>query len=90
MYTCEGQKWDLEYEVRKRDWEVLPTTTTTTTHTETKKTLKPQNRHIQIDHIKKEPKSDSENLKTKKTWTFLFCVQCVCGVSLNLSVMIFE
>lgn len=30
MYTCEGQKWDLEYEVRKRDWEVLPTTTKTT------------------------------------------------------------
>lgn len=24
MYTCEGQKWDLEHEVRKRDWEVLP------------------------------------------------------------------
>lgn len=24
MYVCEGQKWDLEYEVRKRDWEVLP------------------------------------------------------------------
>lgn len=23
MYLCEGQKWDLEYEVRKRDWEVL-------------------------------------------------------------------
>uniref|UniRef100_A0A1Q3FVE5 Troponin I n=1 Tax=Culex tarsalis TaxID=7177 RepID=A0A1Q3FVE5_CULTA len=22
MYTCEGQKWDLEYEVRKRDWEI--------------------------------------------------------------------
>lgn len=22
VYTCEGQKWDLEYEVRKRDWEV--------------------------------------------------------------------
>lgn len=24
MYLCEGQKWDLEHEVRKRDWEVLP------------------------------------------------------------------
>ena len=24
MYTCESQKWDLELEVRKRDWEVLP------------------------------------------------------------------
>lgn len=23
MYLCEGQKWDLEFEVRKRDWEVL-------------------------------------------------------------------
>lgn len=23
MYICEGQKWDLEYEVRKKDWEVL-------------------------------------------------------------------
>lgn len=23
MYLCEGQKWDLEHEVRKRDWEVL-------------------------------------------------------------------
>ncbi|KAL5276817.1 TNNI1 family protein [Megaselia abdita] len=23
MYLCEGQKWDLEYEVRKKDWEVL-------------------------------------------------------------------
>lgn len=23
MYVCEGQKWDLEHEVRKRDWEVL-------------------------------------------------------------------
>lgn len=23
MYLCEGQKWDLEYEVRKREWEVL-------------------------------------------------------------------
>lgn len=23
MYVCEGQKWDLEFEVRKRDWEVL-------------------------------------------------------------------
>lgn len=22
MYTCEGQKWDLEFEVRKRDWEI--------------------------------------------------------------------
>ncbi|CAO1383293.1 unnamed protein product [Diamesa serratosioi] len=22
MYTCEGQKWDLEHEVRKRDWEI--------------------------------------------------------------------
>ncbi|XP_063703960.1 troponin I isoform X5 [Culicoides brevitarsis] len=22
MYLCEGQKWDLEYEVRKRDWEI--------------------------------------------------------------------
>lgn len=22
MYTCEGHKWDLEYEVRKKDWEV--------------------------------------------------------------------
>ena len=22
MYTCESQKWDLEYEVRKRDWEI--------------------------------------------------------------------
>ncbi|XP_065363871.1 troponin I isoform X4 [Calliphora vicina] len=22
MYTCEGQKWDLEYEVRKKDWEI--------------------------------------------------------------------
>uniref|UniRef100_A0A034W1K6 Troponin I n=1 Tax=Bactrocera dorsalis TaxID=27457 RepID=A0A034W1K6_BACDO len=21
MYICEGQKWDLEYEVRKKDWE---------------------------------------------------------------------
>lgn len=26
MYTCEGQKWDLEFEVRKRDWEVLQNT----------------------------------------------------------------
>lgn len=24
MYLCEGQKWDLEYEVAKRDFEVLP------------------------------------------------------------------
>lgn len=24
MYLNEGQKWDLEHEVRKRDWEVLP------------------------------------------------------------------
>jgi hypothetical protein len=24
MYLCEDQKWDLEHEVRKRDWEVLP------------------------------------------------------------------
>lgn len=24
MYLCEGQKWDLEHEVRKRDFEVLP------------------------------------------------------------------
>lgn len=23
MYVCEGQKWDLEHEVRKRDYEVL-------------------------------------------------------------------
>lgn len=23
MYECEGHKWDLEHEVRKRDWEVL-------------------------------------------------------------------
>lgn len=23
MYLCEGQKWDLEHEVRKRDYEVL-------------------------------------------------------------------
>lgn len=22
MYMCEGQKWDLEYEVRKKDWEI--------------------------------------------------------------------
>lgn len=22
MYVCEGQKWDLEHEVRKRDYEV--------------------------------------------------------------------
>ncbi|KRF94163.1 uncharacterized protein Dmoj_GI14711, isoform H [Drosophila mojavensis] len=22
MYICEGQKWDLEYEVRKKDWEI--------------------------------------------------------------------
>lgn len=22
MYLCEGQKWDLEHEVRKRDWEI--------------------------------------------------------------------
>jgi hypothetical protein len=22
VYVCEGQKWDLEHEVRKRDWEV--------------------------------------------------------------------
>ncbi|XP_055585838.1 troponin I isoform X3 [Uranotaenia lowii] len=22
MYSCEGQKYDLEYEVRKRDWEI--------------------------------------------------------------------
>ncbi|KAL5276821.1 TNNI1 family protein [Megaselia abdita] len=22
MYLCEGQKWDLEYEVRKKDWEI--------------------------------------------------------------------
>ncbi|XP_055296690.1 troponin I isoform X6 [Sitodiplosis mosellana] len=22
MYVCEGQKWDLEHEVRKRDWEI--------------------------------------------------------------------
>jgi hypothetical protein len=22
VYLCEGQKWDLEHEVRKRDWEV--------------------------------------------------------------------
>lgn len=22
MYLCESQKWDLEYEVRKRDWEI--------------------------------------------------------------------
>lgn len=22
MYICEGQKWDLEFEVRKRDFEV--------------------------------------------------------------------
>ncbi|XP_037026234.1 troponin I isoform X12 [Bradysia coprophila] len=22
MYLCEGQKWDLEYEVRKREWEI--------------------------------------------------------------------
>lgn len=25
MYLCENQKWDLEYEVKKRDWEVLQT-----------------------------------------------------------------
>lgn len=24
MYLCEGQKWDLEFEVSKREWEVLP------------------------------------------------------------------
>lgn len=24
MYENESHKWDLEYEVRKRDWEVLP------------------------------------------------------------------
>ncbi len=23
LYLCESQKWDLEYEVRKRDYEVL-------------------------------------------------------------------
>jgi hypothetical protein len=22
VYLCEGQKWDLEHEVKKRDWEV--------------------------------------------------------------------
>jgi hypothetical protein len=30
MYLCEGQKWDLEHEVRKRDWEVLPKNKTKT------------------------------------------------------------
>lgn len=24
MYLCEGQKWDLEFEVAKREYEVLP------------------------------------------------------------------
>lgn len=26
LYVCEGQKWDLEHEVRKRDYEVLTNT----------------------------------------------------------------
>ncbi|XP_077287479.1 troponin wings up A isoform X3 [Arctopsyche grandis] len=26
MYVCEGQKWDLEHEVRKRDWEIADLT----------------------------------------------------------------
>lgn len=26
MYVCEGQKWDLEHEVRKKDYEVLTNT----------------------------------------------------------------
>lgn len=26
MYVCEGQKWDLEHEVKKRDYEVLTNT----------------------------------------------------------------
>lgn len=45
MYICEGQKWDLEYEVRKRDWEVLPSSTTTTTKSHTISHTRPQTRN---------------------------------------------
>lgn len=44
MYVCEGQKWDLEFEVRKRDWEVLQ---------KQKKNLKKTHSHLFL--LKKKP-----------------------------------
>lgn len=57
MYICEGQKWDLEYEVRKKDWEVLQ-------QIQLKQKIKIQ--YIHILYIKK-LKKKKKNKKIPKT-----------------------
>lgn len=71
MYICEGQKWDLEYEVRKKDWEVLQQISISIQYTH-------QSIHKETQTQKKKKTKNKKNTKTDNaTYNSLVSIQYV-------------
>lgn len=71
VYLCEGQKWDLEREVRKRDYEVQEKWKAATTANNARRKRATVKSHVSFDHFSPPPSPPTPAYQTTRASPYL-------------------